>query len=1233
MNMKSSAGRAALFLFVIAFARLTQAQTVYAEDFTGATTDNQWYFTNGACLTAGSSTSTTKPNSVPGCSTIWTNYYSQTHGQYSGDTAFVGGATGTGYDTVGNGALRFTNGAINTTGTNGHGENGSIVSAFTFDASQGVQITFKTATYHGDSGGANGYQEGADGLSFYLIDGSLNPNTTTPYDGTGTNLVGAWGGSLAYSCSNINNDDNTHYDGLVGAYLGLGIDEYGNFLHGATLASGYAGTNRVNPQSGAAPLMTYNSPAGDNGYAGYGYMPNRIGLRGAGSVAWAYLHKTYPTYYPSSLTSTQQANAVQNTCINGQVLDYGATHIKSGGDNCTVGNGGPGTSTSGTTGQNCPVVVPAATLTGAGLPVLRDYAPIAGAYAELGTSLKLANETLTGTQSHRPDGVNVTPVLMYNLKITQDGLLSLSYSVNGGAFTSVIKNQSITASNGALPSTLRFGFAGSTGGSTNVHEVMCFKAAPVDTSSTSATTDQLQAGKLQTTSQAYFAYYNPTNWTGRMTAYGLVNTSGTLSLNTFANWDSQCVLSGISGLYPATTTCATTGVSTPTAAQSSRTMLTWSGSAGVPFQWASSVTNAPLNLGDSKGTQRLSYLRGDRSNEINTLGVGLFRFRDGVLGDIMDSSPVYVGSPRSPYYQVWKDRLFPAAVPAENSGTSYATFASSYTSNLPTNSGRLNVLYAGANDGFVHGFRSGSEDATGNVITPTSTPVADATTPNDGAEVLAYMPSVVLNTIHSSTNSSIDYSSANYGHNFYVDASPGYGDLFYNNAWHTWLVGGLGAGGAGLYALDITNPGNFAEANAASLVIGDWSSSTITCVNVSSCGTHLGNTYGTPVIRRLHNGGWGVIFGNGFGSSAGDAGIYVMTVDTSGNKLFYYFSTNVGSSGSPNGIAYVTPADLDGDHITDYVYAGDLQGNVWRFDLTANSYTGWGVTAGPLFKTQAGQPITTPLVLAAKAVAGGTPAVIVAFGTGQRTQLTNTTPTTYASGTQSLYGIWDWNFASWNAKSPTQYASLTAGAAKTASGVSSAPYTLSYSNLQAQTFTVVNTTTPATVNTSNTAVTWPQCTSDTSCNSGAKFGWYANLPGSNGTGAYKQNEQIVSSPILFQQGLIVNSTIPGTTSPLTCANASDSGITYVVAVDDGGTFSSVSTPLFSGFLNYATSVNMVGVQTNETGALSVVTTQQSTTFLIGQAINPQPGQSPGKVIPIALPPNFTVQRTTWTQLR
>ena len=129
------------------------------------------------------------------------------------------------------------------------------------------------------------------------------------------------------------------------------------------------------------------------------------------------------------------------------------------------------------------------------------------------------------------------------------------------------------------------------------------------------------------------------------------------------------------------------------------------------------------------------------------------------------------------------------------------------------------------------------------------------------------------------------------------------------------------------------------------------------------CRHSLGATYGTPIIRRLHDGRWAVIFGNGFGSTTGDAGIFVMTVDATGNKQFYYLSTGNTGTAANNGIAYVASADLDGDHVTDYVYAGDLMGNLWRFDLTSNAESSWAAGAAPLFSSPAGQPITTAVTV------------------------------------------------------------------------------------------------------------------------------------------------------------------------------------------------------------------------------------------------------------------------------
>src|SRR6185312_9346069 len=184
---------------------------------------------------------------------------------------------------------------------------------------------------------------------------------------------------------------------------------------------------------------------------------------------------------------------------------------------------------------------------------LLDYDAIPGAYSVLNPAVfKIANEAAVT----RTDG---TPIF-YNLKITQDGYLSFAYSINGGAYQNVINKQSITASNGPLPDNFRFGFAGSTGGATNVHEIMCFKAAAQDQSGSSTGVNEKQSAKIEEGTQAYFAYYNPNSWTGRVTANSIgVANDGTVFVATKANWDAACVLTGV----PSGESCTTTAVNGP----------------------------------------------------------------------------------------------------------------------------------------------------------------------------------------------------------------------------------------------------------------------------------------------------------------------------------------------------------------------------------------------------------------------------------------------------------------------------------------------------------------------------------------------------------------------------------------------------------------------------------------------------------------------------------------------
>src|ERR1700761_4242637 len=307
------------------FAGASGAQQItFAEDFTGATSTNNWYFFSGACLTAGTGTSTTNPGPIPGCGTVLASYYNLAANAdpylVGGNSGFLGSATAPGSvagnvaDPVGSGALRFTNGSQNV-GTAaspsikyGHNERGAILSTSTFPTNAGIQVTFKTVTYHGDSGGAGA--DGADGISFFLQDGSQAPG------------LGAFGGSLAYSCAN----NNIPYDGLTGGYLGLGIDEYGNFLNGTNLVVGYTGTNVA---------------TGDNSAYGYGYKPGRIGLRGAGNISLPGLTAAYGTdpgdptkpYYPATLSTSCSItggiySSATNNCVN--VCSAGSTYYAPG---------------------------------------------------------------------------------------------------------------------------------------------------------------------------------------------------------------------------------------------------------------------------------------------------------------------------------------------------------------------------------------------------------------------------------------------------------------------------------------------------------------------------------------------------------------------------------------------------------------------------------------------------------------------------------------------------------------------------------------------------------------------------------------------------------------------------------------------------------------------------------------------------------------------------------------
>ncbi|MGC0154475.1 pilus assembly protein [Chromobacterium vaccinii] len=1091
MTPRPSLSLAAACLAAACWSDAGHAVTI-ADNFTGAAAQLNWLVFGGACMTAGGGS-----GSVPACG----------NKDPSGN-AQIGGYAGTLPDPVGNGALRLTNSAGS--------QSGAIVYNNLFPSNSGLQATFTTYTYNGDSGGTA--RDGADGMSFFLL--SAIPGA-----------VGSFGGSLGYSCSNVNSP----YNGIIGGYLGLGMDEYGNFPNGGT--------------------------SNDNTSTGPGAKPQNISLRGAGSVAAGALASQFGGSFSASM--------VQSVCKTGRyglqsVMNYQFINI-------------PGTS---------------------------------GGVYQLPSSQPMANESAVKRGQAVP--------ISYKLKITTGNLLSLWYSYNNGAYVPVISNYDInnTSVSGPLPSQITFGFAGSTGGSRNVHELACFQVQPSTQTASSSGLNSQQTALVKTGTQQYVASYHADNWWGELASYALMGNSATgqVTVATTASWDASCVLTGGN--------CSATGVNNMSA-QSSRAILSWNGSQGIPFQWASlsAAQQAALN-GDGNGSARLSYLRGARGNEISTLGVGLFRDRDSVLGDIVNSSPIWVGPPQNGYADSWSDRLYPSASPAEN-----ASGAQSYSGFKSANLTRANIIYGGGNDGMLHGFRSGAEDSSGNYAT--------STVPNDGQEVIAYLPAA-------GQANTVQFSSPTYAHQYFVDATPAADDLFFNNAWHTWLIGGMGAGGQALYLLDVTNPANFSEANAASLVLSEIGSGTLSCVNKSNCGNDLGYTFGTPVIARFHNGQWGAIFGNGYNSANGHAAVFIMLVSGSGALSFYELDTGSGPGNDPsggggnNGIYYATAADLDGDGTADYLYAGDLFGNVWRFDVTGSSPSTWSVSqygkgaAAPLFTSQytyctnaqvsggscsrSLQPITSKLLVSAIPVGDAIPRVLIGFGTGQKIPFTTTSPDVYAGGTQSLYGVWDWDMSGWNTLSGS---STYYGQSAPVGGL-----TLRPGNLSAQTVTASYSSTLGSVQgyraLSSNTVCWQ---GGSGCSTNNSYGWLLNLPGSG--------EQVVYNPVNELGTFTVNTTIPPSTAASSCTVSSATGFTMSLNMKTGGATARSFYANDSGNFNGISGNAINGIAINMAGSPSVVS-YQNNYFAIGSSINGGPIATPPQINPAAFDLHA---RLNWIELR
>lgn len=396
-----------------------------------------------------------------------------------------------------------------------------------------------------------------------------------------------------------------------------------------------------------------------------------------------------------------------------------------------------------------------------------------------------------------------------------------------------------------------------------------------------------------------------------------------------------------------------------------------------------------VNAQDGRGEQRVAYIRGDRSGEGDL--TPSFRKRNArtVFGDIVNSSPAVVGTPTYLAY------LADAIENPQGNRTTYKGYAAFREANKKpatgNTTGRREMIYVGGNDGMLHGFN-------------TST----------GQEEFAFVPTEVIKNLYRLTGQ--NYSGA--GHRYFVDGSPVVRDVYFGDTegWRTVLIGTLRAGGRAMFALDITNP------QQIKLL---WEFDT-------SKDADLGYTFAQPEIVRLHTGEWAVLQANGYDSANDRAALLIIGIK-SGNLIKKITVPTITENNVtlPNGLSSVRGADNNGDGLVDYAYAGDLQGNMWRFDLVrASDSTDTPTSGDPFSRTNTEVASTTkdhfklaygdrPLFVARDKAGKRQPITIqpslvrhpssygylVLFGTGKYFEASDASVDT--SRAMSLYGIWD----------------------------------------------------------------------------------------------------------------------------------------------------------------------------------------------------------------------------------
>lgn len=341
--------------------------------------------------------------------------------------------------------------------------------------------------------------------------------------------------------------------------------------------------------------------------------------------------------------------------------------------------------------------------------------------------------------------------------------------------------------------------------------------------------------------------------------------------------------------------------------------------------------------------QAVNYLRGVRTLEGTKL-----RVRTSPLGDIVNSTPV-ISAPTDDFgYRSLRGTTV----------TDYDPWG--YQAYLTAKASRPRTVYVGANDGMLHAFHG-----------------------TTGVEQFAFIPSTSLGHMGNLLfpYRASDANDQRFQHRYFVDGPLTVTDARIGTAWRTMLVGTGGAGGKGLFALNVSTPASFTNTNVM------WE---ISPTN-SGHGAYIGNILGKPVVVPTRTGTsapvWKTIVGNGYASQNGTAQLLVIDAGSGVvTRIPAIETAGAGVPTTPNGLGSVAVVDqyvsntttFGRDGYADTAYAGDLHGNIWKFDLRNNTLANGGK---PVFTASVGgvrQPITGGIEVSSGPGGG----LMIYFGTG-----------------------------------------------------------------------------------------------------------------------------------------------------------------------------------------------------------------------------------------------------------